>query len=525
LCDLELDLASSLHSDPESLMLDYEFSSWDESPWTIRLTEVLGSGAFATVYRCYHNQHGQAAAVKVLRKSTSGNEKNNLRSEVSSLKHLTAHHHHPGLSFPFPRLLGAYEDVEHVYVVMEEAKGCTLASIIQEKPELPFSSSPRSLRDNREACKPSTEVQAAIILRKLGEALKMLHRRGLVHRDIKPRNIILGHLGELTLVDFGLCLSLNNDSMNRISSCSTADSSVEEEREIVGSSHYIAPEALSHQHYSLAVDMWSTGVIAFVMLSGHYPFVDDEEIVASVSGPSFVGSRWEQVSLEAKDCIRLLLHHDPAKRMSVHQLRQHPWIQRWTSSLSEERSIAQPSLSEPRASPQDPQNPYLSRKEPAHSENGLEEGREAIDLPSDSNESSRTTSEWKETAMFKFLFGAPQQPAIHQSHRENPVIDLSSPDFECECDRPSLQESPLQLRRSFSAPALLHCPQISGRLATSGRSSHDSATWATEEGEEKSDSDEYKDPTTIIKMARELLLASSSDEGSYMSSELEGSWR
>ena len=522
-----------------SMPYDDGFVPWSESLWQICFSHVLGSGAYSTVYRGLHRFQGHlTAAIKVLGKSTTGNEMENLRQEVNTLKHLSSGNR----GTFFPRLLGAYEDSSNVYVVMEEARGVTLASIIQEVPEsvppdnhhCSSSCLNQAARKADEACAPSSEERTAWIMHKLSEALVLLHRSGLLHRDIKPRNLIVDRESDsLTLVDFGLAVVINKES--RFTSCSTVDSSVEtlEEREIVGSFNYIAPEVLSHQEYSTAVDMWAAGVIAYLMISGHYPFRDDEEIIRSVAGPSFSGSRWDRVSDKAKGCIQSLLSHDPAKRITAQQLRHHPWLQgsinvSVTSSLTClcERLISREMDQQdkgPSFGLRDPPNRLLEMRAASL------EGDEVTSQYSHHSSSSGSIPDFKETAMYRFLFGAIENvPAAEtqplSAYEESVACSSLSKSREDSSLRESIQ-SPLpnlggswarKLGRSSSAPTCLQeMRDLQANDHFQPSSSHGCIN-TLERGSGSGTLDDWlacenPDQSSISKRAREILIVSSNN--------------
>ena len=159
-------------------------------------------------------------------------------------------------------------------------------------------------------------------MRQILRGVEYLHARNIVHRDLKLENILLSDTSSSAIVkiaDFGLARFFADDS---------------ELRTICGSPLYVAPEILDvgadMGAYTPAVDMWSVGVILYILLSGNSPFDNEDEQVlfqkirsADYSLDDYI---WEHVSADAKDCVKKLLTVDTASRMTVSQALQHPWI-------------------------------------------------------------------------------------------------------------------------------------------------------------------------------------------------------
>ncbi|KAL6952277.1 hypothetical protein U1Q18_045725 [Sarracenia purpurea var. burkii] len=146
------------------------------------------------------------------------------------------------------------------------------------------------------------------------------HLQGVVHRDLKPENFLFISKDEhsrLKAIDFGLSDFVRPD---------------ERLNDIVGSAYYVAPEVL-RRSYSTEADVWSIGVIAYILLCGSRPFWARTEsgIFRAVlkADPSFDEGPWPSVSSEAKDFVKRLLNKDPRKRMSAAQALSHPWIRNY----------------------------------------------------------------------------------------------------------------------------------------------------------------------------------------------------
>ncbi|KAM5235229.1 calcium/calmodulin-dependent protein kinase type 1D isoform 3-T3 [Ctenodactylus gundi] len=163
-----------------------------------------------------------------------------------------------------------------------------------------------------------TEKDASTLIRQVLDAVYYLHRMGIVHRDLKPENLLYYSQDEeskIMISDFGLSkMEGKGDVM------STA----------CGTPGYVAPEVLAQKPYSKAVDCWSIGVIAYILLCGYPPFYDEndsklfEQILKAEY--EFDSPYWDDISDSAKDFIRNLMEKDPNKRYTCEQAARHPWI-------------------------------------------------------------------------------------------------------------------------------------------------------------------------------------------------------
>lgn len=154
------------------------------------------------------------------------------------------------------------------------------------------------------------------------EAVKYLHDQGIVHRDLKPENILLKSKTDDTikLSDFGLSRGMDSQSYLKT---------------MCGTPQYVAPEVLSNagpgkEGYNLACDLWSLGVIAYILLCGYPPFHEEKEISLYdqilTADFEFPRDPWVNISEEAKDFVEKLLVVDPSKRLTAEQALKHPFI-------------------------------------------------------------------------------------------------------------------------------------------------------------------------------------------------------
>lgn len=253
------------------------------------LGEKLGSGGYGQVFSCVHKETKIERAVKML-KRCHFNDDDVVMREFNILKDLD----HPNIL----RQIEMFTDDEHYYIVTEILKGGELLEEIQ-------------------AWGNFIEEDAAELMRHLLSAVNYCHQQGVAHRDLKPENILLEEnkdLDSINVIDFGLAQCVQKDTVMH---------------DVAGSIYYIAPEVLEGSH-TLKADIWSCGVIAFVVLSGYAPFDgnSDAEIQEEIlSGEyDFDDDVWDEVSPTAKDFIMTLLEFDEGERPTAEEALQHPWI-------------------------------------------------------------------------------------------------------------------------------------------------------------------------------------------------------
>lgn len=237
---------------------------------------------------------GQDVAVKVIAKSkmTTAIAIEDVRREVKILRALTGHKN-------LVQFYEAYEDDDNVYIVMELCSGGELLDRILAR-----------------GGKYSEEDAKAVMVQILN-VVAFCHLQGVVHRDLKPENFLFISKEEnspLKAIDFGLSDYVKPD---------------ERLNDIVGSAYYVAPEVL-HRSYGTEADMWSVGVIAYILLCGSRPFWARTEsgIFKAVlkADPSFDEAPWPSLSSDAIDFVKRLLNKDYRKRLTAAQALSHPWL-------------------------------------------------------------------------------------------------------------------------------------------------------------------------------------------------------
>ncbi|KAJ6380950.1 hypothetical protein OIU77_029781 [Salix suchowensis] len=208
------------------------------------------------------------------------------------MKHLSQH---PNLV----TLKDTYEDANAVHLVMELCEGGELFDRIVARGRY-------------------TERAAAAVTKTIVEVVQICHEHGVMHRDLKPENFLFGNKKEnapLKAIDFGLSVFFKPG---------------ERFTEIVGSPYYMAPEVLK-RNYGQEIDVWSAGVVLYILLCGVPPFwAETEQGVAQAiirSVIDFKRDPWPRVSDNAKDLVRKMLDPDPKCRPTAQQVLDHPWLQ------------------------------------------------------------------------------------------------------------------------------------------------------------------------------------------------------
>ncbi|XP_025830639.1 calcium/calmodulin-dependent protein kinase type 1 [Agrilus planipennis] len=255
------------------------------------LKDMLGTGAFSVVRLAESKERpGELYAVKIIDKKALKGKEDSLENEIKVLRKLV----HPNIV----QLLETFEDKNKVYLVMELVTGGELFDRIVEKGSY-------------------TEKDAADLIRQVLEAVDYMHEQGVVHRDLKPENLLYYNPDEnskIMISDFGL--SKMEDSGIMATACGTPG--------------YVAPEVLAQKPYGKAVDVWSIGVISYILLCGYPPFYDenDSNLFAQILKGEFEfdSPYWDEISDSAKDFIRKLMCVDVEKRYTCRQALAHPWI-------------------------------------------------------------------------------------------------------------------------------------------------------------------------------------------------------
>ncbi|XP_017333199.1 calcium/calmodulin-dependent protein kinase type IV [Ictalurus punctatus] len=249
----------------------------------------LGRGATSVVFRCEEKQTEKPYAAKVLKKTI---DKKIVRTEIGVLLRLS----HPNII----RLKEIFETETEISLILELVTGGELFDRIVERGYY-------------------SERDAAHVIKQILEAVAYLHENGVVHRDLKPENLLYADLSidaPLKIADFGLSKIIDEQVTMKT---------------VCGTPGYCAPEILRGNAYGPEVDMWSVGVILYILLCGFEPFFDprgDQYMYSRILNCDyeFVSPWWDEVSLNAKDLVSKLIVLDPHKRLSVQQALEHPWV-------------------------------------------------------------------------------------------------------------------------------------------------------------------------------------------------------
>ena len=247
----------------------------------------VGSDSYGTVKRVRHKKLGEIRAMKIINKKT----------EIDILRKIC----HPNILNVFE----IYEDTKKFYIMSELLEGGELFEAIAQQGSF-------------------SEADAAKIMKQILNAVNYLHSKGIVHRDLKPENIMLTSKikstkskYEIKLIDFGTATNFEpHKKMTKF----------------IGTSYYLAPEVLK-ESYDEKCDVWSCGVIMYILLSGYPPFngnsnVDIYHNIQNIQNnpPYFSGEEWKEVTKEAIDLIKFMLTKNPNKRYSAEMCLNHKWF-------------------------------------------------------------------------------------------------------------------------------------------------------------------------------------------------------
>ena len=263
------------------------------------LLEQLGYGHFAEVYKCVYKSTGQIYAVKIIKKSKIKEQNLEfIRQEKSYLK-LIKHQN-------IINLKDIYENKENIYIITECCNGGDLLSFLIKK--------------SKNNSSISEEI-AAKIIKKIAEGIQYLNIFGIIHRDIKPENIMFGKKNDiksLKIIDLGVCQTLSYGEQATLP---------------IGTNGYISPEIYLHHSYSFKVDIWSLGVILYLLITGEILPFEDENMDSHIIGKKVIFTQQEYPEKyfgnKSKDLILLLdkmLEKDDKKRININELMENKWF-------------------------------------------------------------------------------------------------------------------------------------------------------------------------------------------------------
>ena len=258
--------------------------------------QKIGKGKFGLVKCGINKETKMPVAIKIMAKKNMDKSDLELaKVEIDILKI----GQHPNII----KLYDIYENENYIYIIMEYCSGGDLLSYFEYHDyELP-------------------ESKVCEIIHKLSMAIYYLHSYGIVHRDLKPENILMTDISDtadIRLLDFGLSKIVGNE---------------EKCTEPYGTLSFVAPEVLQGKPYDKSVDLWSIGIITFLLLCGYLPFDDkhsEREIARqTIQDPvPYEKKIWDKYSPEAKAFVDGLLQKKPEKRYTIKEVLEHPWIKK-----------------------------------------------------------------------------------------------------------------------------------------------------------------------------------------------------
>ncbi|KAL4466461.1 hypothetical protein ABPG73_019079 [Tetrahymena malaccensis] len=260
------------------------------------LSPPLGKGAYGEVRKAIHKASGQLRAIKIIKiDEVSKEDKQNLENEIDILRNLD----HPNII----KIYEFYKDSNYFYIVSELCTGGELFDKIIEE-------------------KSFDEYKACNIIKQVLQAVNYCHSNKIVHRDLKPENLLYDNdtsSQTLKVIDFGT--SRYYDPQNKLT-------------QRLGTPYYIAPEVLKKE-YNEKCDIWSCGVILYILLCGYPPFASkvDSEILEKVKLGTYDFNKpeWRYVSEDAKKLINNMLQYNPQQRYSARQCLQDKWFTRYSN--------------------------------------------------------------------------------------------------------------------------------------------------------------------------------------------------
>lgn len=288
-----------------------------------KITRKIGSGAYGEVRKWYVRETGELRAVKIIKKKAlAEDERKKLKNEAEILRKVD----HPNII----KLYEIFEDKKYYYIIMEFLTGGELFEKITDE----------------EFYGDFTEKDAAMIMQQVFRGINYWHSNNIVHRDLKPENLLLestvSHedLGgkktmKIKIIDFGTAQEFEVGGKKKM-----------EER--YGTPYYIAPDVLN-KSYNEKWDIWSLGVILYILLVGYPPFngSDDKKIIEAVKKGKYTldEPEWDDVSEEAVDLVKKCLTYDPDKRISASEGLLHPWFKKFAKVDKIQKSLASKALS------------------------------------------------------------------------------------------------------------------------------------------------------------------------------------
>ncbi|XP_045697598.1 myosin light chain kinase family member 4 isoform X2 [Phyllostomus hastatus] len=258
--------------------------------YTVSRTEILGGGRFGQVHKCEEKATGLKLAAKVI-KTRGRKDKDEVKNEITVMNHLD----HVNLI----QLYDAFESKNDIVLIMEYVDGGELFD--------------RIIDDNYSL----TELDAILFIKQICEGIQHMHQMYILHLDLKPENILCVNRDtkQIKIIDFGLARRYKPREKLKVN---------------FGTPEFLAPEVVNYDFVSFPTDMWSVGVIAYMLLSGLSPFLGDND---AETLNNILACRWDleeeefqNISEEAKEFLSKLLIKEKSWRISASEALKHPWL-------------------------------------------------------------------------------------------------------------------------------------------------------------------------------------------------------
>ncbi|ERE77950.1 myosin light chain kinase family member 4 [Cricetulus griseus] len=261
-----------------------------DSLYTVSKSEILGGGRFGQVHKCEEKATGLKLAAKII-KIRGAKDKEDVKNEISVMNQLD----HVNLI----QLYDAFESKHDIILVMEYVEGGELFDrIIDENCSL-------------------TELDTILFMKQICEGIRYMHQMYILHLDLKPENILCVNRDakQIKIIDFGLARRYKPREKLKVN---------------FGTPEFLAPEVVNYDFVSFPTDMWSVGVITYMLLSGLSPFLGDNDAETLTN---ILACRWDledeefqDISEEAKEFISKLLIKEKSWRISASEALKHPWL-------------------------------------------------------------------------------------------------------------------------------------------------------------------------------------------------------
>lgn len=264
------------HVGPESAAITYQ------------VCEEIGYGAFAKVFRIVRILDKKQFALKVISKETMENEDFKMKhfAEIA----IQSMFDHDNII----KIIDNWKDLDYTYIVMELCKKGTLKSLLRRRG-------------------PMKEPTTAKLMRDVLYAVREMHKKNVIHKDLKLENFLLDDNNDVKITDFGISEHINSDRKEKV---------------FAGTPLYMGPEVLALKEYGYQVDVWAVGVCTYELLTGQLPYMGDslDQIYEKIKNGEFRFPNEIKLSFLAKDFIQSALQFKPERRPNIGELLLHPFI-------------------------------------------------------------------------------------------------------------------------------------------------------------------------------------------------------